>query len=772
MKKFSLFAAALAVIFSFASCNLVNNDNIMECGRVEFSLSPELARAVVDSLQANEGEENPGIRQNLSIEVKLTGDYTAEKSLQIDVTDLNIEQKSEDLRSKIEAKLTGQTIIFDSIPIGKTIRAEVKIYLVSSHGDLQMKKDILVKGKSDPVTIFAGDNSILIALSIVYRTFPVTFNLSFDQSGGDFTTCRSVDLYAVKSDSDTVRKFFSTFADGQGSSIDFYNILNGHSNPDCFTEAYWYKDSENKDIDQTAVTEAAMTLSGKIYLPFDEKIIVVALANFTGATDGLYYICHVTGSSMDEVMSHAFVPDAGGNTVELKSNKLALDTQYVLYSAEETMPQSYRYNYSFNLTNNIYDSSGSVDYEAEIVDHFTFDSKGYFYCIDDKSWETNTITIKTNNPVIDAAGVPITVDSGYKIKFFTIDKETDVFYIYTFKDGYGTSEDVAKIIKLPLFVTTGNLTEQIKFSLTDCIPDDNMNKFVVNKNTLYIVAPGGTEYNDNPIIEKFDVSDVSEDSQVNGSVLVNLGEYVSLSQNGKFTDILYQDGNIYILGRDYNTTFSLSYFKFYSRGLIVRYNIKKSTVDLCGWNSNKTDLSNNFVYGFYGQNLGQYLSAEEIGSTKVVSKIANLRYRDASGVSTNNYPPMNCEFYLPPLSNKLSASSFYGPQKFIAIKPKKLVISDDGVALYADVYGALTYKNVNRVITVDLKNFSIDESVDVNVTFDREETELLLLSCAFYDIRSQDVYKVGTDEQVTTVYYNGNQQSGCITTFAIPPVSE
>ena len=771
MKKFSFLTAAFAVFFSFASCNLLSSDKISETGRAEFSLSPELARAVIDSLQADEGESNPHMTQNLSIEVKLIGEYSAEKSLQIDVTGLNIEQKSEDLKSKIEDKLTSQTIVIDSIPAGKRVSADVKVYLVSSHGDIQMKKDILVKGKSDPVTISAGDNLISVALSIVYRSYPVTFNLSFEKAGGDFTTCRSVDLYAVKADSDTVLKFFSTFAEGQGSSTDFYNILNSHSNQDCFTEAYWYKDSENKDIDQTAVTEDAMTLSGKIYLPFDEKIIVVALANFTGATDeGLYYICHVPGSSMDEVMSHAFVPDAGGNTVELKSNKLALDTQYVLYSGQATESGSSRYNYSFNLTNNIYDSSGSVDYEAEIIDHFTFDSKGYFYCIDDKSRETSTITIKSNNPVI-SSGVPITVDSGYKIKFFTIDKETDVFYIYTFKDGYGTSEDVAKIIKLPLFVTTGNLTEQIKFSLTDCIPDDNMNKFVVNKNTLYIVAPGGSEYNNNPVIEKFDVSDVLEDSQVNGSVLVNLGEYVSLSQNGKFTDILYQDGNIYILGRDYNTTFSSSYFKFYSRGLLVRYNIKKSTVDLCGWNSNKTDLSNNFVYGFYGQTLGQYLTAEENGSTKVVSKIANLCYRDDSGSSTN-YPLMNCEFYLPPLSNKLSASSFYGPQKFIAIKPKKLVISDDGVALYADVYGALTYKNVNRVITVDLKNFSIDESVDVNVTFDREETGLLLLSCAFYDIRSENVYKVGTDEQVTTVYYNTNQQSGYITTFAIPPVSE
>ena len=119
MKKFSFLAAAFAVFFSFTSCNLLSSDKISETGRAEFSLSPELARAVIDSLQAGEGEANPHMTQNLSIEVKLTGEYSAEKSLQIDVTDLNIEQKSEDLKSKIEDKLTSQTIVIDSIPAGK-----------------------------------------------------------------------------------------------------------------------------------------------------------------------------------------------------------------------------------------------------------------------------------------------------------------------------------------------------------------------------------------------------------------------------------------------------------------------------------------------------------------------------------------------------------------------------------------------------------------------------------------------------------------------------
>ncbi len=698
MKKFSFFAAAFAVFFSFASCNLLSSDKISETGRAEFSLSPELARAVIDSLQADEGESNPHMRQNLSIEVKLTGEYSAEKSLQIDVTDLNIEQKSEDLKSKIEDKLTSQTIVIDSIPAGKRVSADVKVYLVSSHGDIQMKKDILVKGKSDPVTISAGDNLISVALSIVYRSYPVTFNLSFEKAGGDFTTCRSVDLYAVKADSDTVLKFFSTFAEGQGSSTDFYNILNGHLNPDCFAEAYWYKDSENKDIDQTAVTEDAMTLSGKIYLPFDEKIIVVALANFTGLTsEGINYICHVPGSSMAEVMSHAFVPDAGGNTVELKLNKLTVSTQYALYKQQD----SGGYEYSLAA----YPSEAFSPTFTASTDNFCFDADGYFYVLDNNSsaWQ-----IKTNrHDTITLAFSP----SSITVYGITVDKKTNVFYLYN----YSTYSGAQKIYQFSDLISNGS-TDNSNFSVplnsSDYSPKYFPKLFAVHDGKFYIFANTTNDSSMTALDGRLFTAQNNGSSMLSvDSNFVDLNTElpeigVDITASTSISDMIYQDGALYLLVREYDkwsneNTYSTST----SRGAVIRYDIKTNSLSAVGFASEKslTEFTTGCTYNetpvYNSQNLTDY----HIEAFTCSSSPSEILFKT---------PFDNLNSY------------FAGPQKFIAIKPKKLVISDTGIAFYTNSDSAVCYKNVNRGVEVDLGSLSMSGSTDVAEEFSSPVTKL------------------------------------------------
>ena len=72
-------------------------------------------------------------------------------------------------------------------------------------------------------------------------------------------------------------------------------------------------------------------------------------------------------------------------------------------------------------------------------------------------------------------------------------------------------------------------------------------------------------------------------------------------------------------------------------------------------------------------------------------------------------------------TTKLSTTAFYGPRKFVAIKPKELVIADDGIAIYVDSNKALCYKNVNRIVTVDLERFAISSSASVPVKFETTE---------------------------------------------------
>ena len=71
-----------------------------------------------------------------------------------------------------------------------------------------------------------------------------------------------------------------------------------------------------------------------------------------------------------------------------------------------------------------------------------------------------------------------------------------------------------------------------------------------------------------------------------------------------------------------------------------------------------------------------------------------------------------------PADTQLSSKYFYGPRKFLAIKPKKLIFADDGFMFYGnndDPSG----KDVNQLIEFDIKNamfdsYNLGQSIDFN----------------------------------------------------------
>ena len=102
---------------------------------------------------------------------------------------------------------------------------------------------------------------------------------------------------------------------------------------------------------------------------------------------------------------------------------------------------------------------------------------------------------------------------------------------------------------------------------------------------------------------------------------------------------------------------------------------------------------------------------------------SNLIFNKSVTVEGVRYSPKN---YLPnlytpaPLSSDLYTKNFYGPYKFIGLKPRRLVISDDGVAFYTDDDGALSAKNVNRKVTVNLADFSIEDVSETDACFEED----------------------------------------------------
>ena len=97
--------------------------------------------------------------------------------------------------------------------------------------------------------------------------------------------------------------------------------------------------------------------------------------------------------------------------------------------------------------------------------------------------------------------------------------------------------------------------------------------------------------------------------------------------------------------------------------------------------------------------------------------------------------------------------SFYGPTRFIAVKPKKLVIADEGLTFYTDDE-LLRYKNVNRVVYVDLENFAVEKIVtlDPSVGLSENETSVLKSDSSISVSKSVEYYTENVLVSTTSFY--------------------
>ena len=210
---------------------------------------------------------------------------------------------------------------------------------------------------------------------------------------------------------------------------------------------------------------------------------------------------------------------------------------------------------------------------------------------------------------------------------------------------------------------------------------------------------------------------------ITGSKLVSLelGE-MSLSSEATITDMLYQDGAVYMLLRDYNIDSAITSgigknSPLYSRGGIIRYDVLSGAVKVIGWTQDALSSDGKYVYAFYTD------TTTDVAPTYHLLTARETGQEDSSKWFKLSYTDENMAAYFPPVYAPASSDSgFYGPQKFIAIKPKKLVISDDGLCFYTDSNDAFCYKNVNRIVTVDLESFVIS-SADTSLAFASDLTD-------------------------------------------------
>ena len=172
--------------------------------------------------------------------------------------------------------------------------------------------------------------------------------------------------------------------------------------------------------------------------------------------------------------------------------------------------------------------------------------------------------------------------------------------------------------------------------------------------------------------------------------------FTAATNNPTITDMICIDGYCYVLIKETNWSQTIVYDKTVSRGLIAKINCNTLNVTTAGLSSIKTTLA---------------------GSRKTAcakNPSGNLLFTDANGnnLYTDNFELSEYIYAGPSTSEKQSC--FFGPDKFVAIKPKKLVISDSGTYIWTNSYGVSAKKDINRIVYVDLNSLSITDSVDIN----------------------------------------------------------
>ena len=291
---------------------------------------------------------------------------------------------------------------------------------------------------------------------------------------------------------------------------------------------------------------------------------------------------------------------------------------------------------------------------------------------------------------------------------FTIDLKNNV--AYSLKGG-----DFDVICRYPNMISSNGADtekEEIKLGY------GNIKSFVVYDGKAYALC----KENDY-IIRVFDTYHEEPIKPMIKEYSVNLNDFFNDALGTPMiTDMLYQDGRLYLLYKEaFSWSGSPSPTTIGNRGAVIEVNLFDGSVRNTGLT---TSALSNTEYKLQGYNNSLMYTDEECTTPYIPSEKILMN-------SSVQYP----DICFPNEGEK----SFYGPTRFIAVKPKKLVIADEGLAFYTD-NELLRYKNVNRVVYVDLENFAVEKIVTLDSSVGLSENETSVLTSDSFISVSESVY--------------------------------
>ena len=310
----------------------------------------------------------------------------------------------------------------------------------------------------------------------------------------------------------------------------------------------------------------------------------------------------------------------------------------------------------------------------------------------------------------------------YEVIDFTIDLKNNV--AYSLKGG-----DFDVICRYPNMISSNGANADNEEVRLGC---GNINSFVVYDGKAYALC----KENDY-IIRVFDTYDEGEIKPIIKEYSVNLNEFFNDPLGtAMITDMLYQDGRLYLL---YKEAFSWpsSATTIGNRGAVIEVNLFDGSVRNTGLTTSALSNTEYKLQGYYNDSL---MYTDEECKTPYIPSEEKLMN------SSVQYP----KICFPNEGEK----SFYGPTRFIAVKPKKLVIADEGLAFYTD-NELLRYKNVNRVVYVDLENFAVEKIVTLNSSVGLSENETSVLTSESRVFVKEFSYYTKNGSDFTSCFYVG-----------------
>ncbi len=383
---------------------------------------------------------------------------------------------------------------------------------------------------------------------------------------------------------------------------------------------------------------------------------------------------------------------------DLKLNaKWNLDSQYLLFS-KGYVAEIKQDMCSFVMTDNLLNSEVASTTEVNGIVDFAIGGHDFFYYLAKKE-DGSPILTKSNDPTLNENALISIGANKAEINQIYYDSDSNKLHGLSYKTVAGTyycefAEDLKIKSKIPT-EKSYKYSNSTYYKICD---------FAVDCNNLYITYFTAEVNDQNNVTAKTDIYNLSNYGDSN-DVLEEPSTVVLFSfADTDFISYCNQGNNPH----DYEKfEYSINDMIVVEGKLYILWNrLSENTYDVY-------DSNNPSSYYSYGGVL--CYDPNENSRTELIKspEVMEFELTDYSGATAkiNVYQP----------KSKTDTNYLFGPTKFIAIKPKELVFADEGIFVYNDTNDSNPkYKNINRVVEIDLENNRAVKEVSVSFTKDME----------------------------------------------------